>query len=289
MQSIKYWAFIVGLQFFFIQSVYSARQIVIGTTPLERNENITYFPQNINKVPEVLISRDQYLLSYNRKKRLLNWAAWKIEASDLGHIGRTNNFAIDQDLENYLSPFSEHAVLPTDYLDSCFDRGHQVPSADRDDSVENNEKTFLMSNMIPQTAYLNRELWVDLEQYTRDLVLYHNKKIYIIAGPIFDQNFGFIGANKDIPVPSKNFKIIIVLNHNQSTKDINSKTEIIPVIMPNILRSGKKPLDDKEELCTYRRLDYSATAHPNWRQFKTSLKKIEKLSGFKMTAFNEQD
>jgi endonuclease G len=285
MKTIKNLAIIFGLQFCAISGVYSATQVVLGTVPLERNQNISSMPQNINHVPEILISRDQYLLSFNQKHRLINWAAWKVESTDLGHVGRTNSFAQDQDLETYLSKASEHAVTPADYQGSCFDRGHQVPSADRDDSVENNQMTFLMSNMIPQTAYLNRVIWEHLEQYTRDLVINQGKKVYIVAGPIFDQDFGSIGTNKDIPIPSKDFKVIIILDKSQTIKDINSKTEIIAVIMPNLLKSGKKPLEDKVELCSNKSLASPASTistPTDWQQYKTTLSEVEKLSGFKI-------
>jgi DNA/RNA endonuclease G (NUC1) len=133
---------------------------------------------------------------------------------------------------------------------SCFDRGHQVPSADRDLSTDQNQLTFLMSNMIPQTANLNRFVWEHLESYIRDLVTNQGKKVYIIAGPIYDEDFGHIGPNNDIPVPSKNFKVLIVLDQNQDIKDIDASTQIISVIMPNTLRTGEKPLDNKAELCS---------------------------------------
>ena len=285
MKTTKNLAIIFGLQFWIISAAFSANQVVLGTVPLERNQNISTLPVNVNNVPEILISRDQYLLSFNQKHRLLNWAAWKIEASDLGHIGRTNSFAVDQDLENYLNKFSQHAVTPADYQDSCFDRGHQVPSADRDDSIENNQMSFLMSNMIPQTAYLNRVIWEHLEQYTRDLILNQGKKVYIVAGPIFDQDFGKMGTNNDIPVPSKDFKVIVILDKDQTIRDINSKTELIAVIMPNILKSGKKPFEDRTELCSNKSLAAAngAVATPtDWQQYKTTLALVEKLSGFKI-------
>ncbi|MBC7538145.1 MAG: DNA/RNA non-specific endonuclease [Bacteriovorax sp.] len=285
MKAIKKLVIIIGLQLLTISLAYSGVQIVLGNVPLDRNQNIAILPQNTNNVPEILISRDQYLLSFNKNKRLLNWAAWKIEAADLGHVGRTNSFAVDQDLENYLSKTSEHAVTPQDYQGSCFDRGHQCPSADRDDSVENNQMTFLMSNMIPQTAYLNRVIWEHLEAYTRDLVLNQGKKVYIVAGPIFDQNFGTIGLNKDIPIPSKDFKVVVILDKNQTISDINNNTQIIAVIMPNLLKSGKKPLDDKTELCSNKNLSTipSGLATSNdWVQYKTTLSEVERLSGFKI-------
>jgi endonuclease G len=275
---------IFGLQLLSISLAFSGA-VVIGTTPLDRNPNIVILPQNVRQVPEILISRDQYLLSYNKSKRLINWAAWKIEASDLGHAGRSNSFAVDPDLETYLNQTSEHAVTPQDYQGSCFDRGHQCPSADRDDSVGNNQMTFLMSNMIPQTAYLNRVVWEHLEAYTRSLVIDQGKKVYIVAGPIFDQDFGAIGLNKDIPIPSKDFKVIIILDKNQTIQDINRNTPMIAVIMPNLLKSGKKPLEDKAELCSNKNLAAVTTGPPStndWLQYKSTLSEVERLSGFKI-------
>lgn len=262
-------------------------EAVIGPVSLDRNTNYVTLPQSQYQVPEILISRDQYLISYNKSRRLLNWAAWKVEPKNLGHVGRSNNFLTDNDLENYLSQFSLHAVGPQDYQGSCFDRGHQCPSADRDDSMDNNQMTFLMSNMIPQTAYLNRVIWEHLEAYTRDLVNNQGKKVYIVAGPIFDQDFGRIGINQDIPIPSKNFKVIIILDQNQNISDINRNTPMISVIMPNILKSGKRPLDDRNELCNNKNLNTNTPAifanDPNdWKQFQTSLDEVERVSGFKI-------
>lgn len=293
---------------------FSTTSEVIGNVPLDQNLNLSgYLPQNLKKVPEVLISRDQYVISFNQETRLLNWAAWKLELSDIGHIGRANNFLADVDLQAYLNKFGKQAVQPTDYFDSCFDRGHQVPSADRDTTLEVNQITFLMSNMMPQTAYLNRSIWEHLESYTRDLVVNQNKKVYIVAGPIYDEDFGKIGPNKDIPVPSKNFKLLIVLNSNQTLSDINSGTQIIPVIIPNLLRTGEKPMNNKTELCSEAKskpkppapptssIDAPpivATAEPppivavlppahplndDWKKYEVSLDEIEKLSGFRIT------
>jgi DNA/RNA endonuclease G (NUC1) len=193
------------IQIFTVAISLANSNIVIGNIPLDHNKNVSFIPQNTvdsqalvkSKIPsEILISRDQYLLSYNHKTRLLNWVEWKLDITDLGDITRSNSFAVDQDLEEYLSKNNEHAVTMEDYKGSCFDRGHQVPSADRTRSLEDNQETFLLSNMIPQTAYMNRILWKNLEKYTRDLVLTQGKKVYIIAGPIFDENFGKIGVNK---------------------------------------------------------------------------------------------
>jgi endonuclease G len=275
--------------FLFLSSANAKIEVVLGDVPLSENENVLAIPpSSLNNSSEIILSRKQYVVSYNRKNRSPNWAAWKLDAGDIGHIGRTNVFMPDALLENYLANKSEHVVQPTDYYGSCFDRGHQVPSADRDDTIENNQATFIMSNMLPQTAYLNRVIWEHLEAYTRDLVVNQGKKVYVVAGPIYDENFGMIGPENNIPVPSKNFKIIYILEAGQSSSDINASTPTISVIMPNILRSGKKPIEDHQELCnssTHPFVSSTPAIKDDWKKYQTTVSEIEKESGFKITKF----
>jgi endonuclease G len=279
MKNIPVISFILCLLIF--SAAFAKTEIVLGDIPLGKNNNIPgLMLKSADNSDEVIVSRKQYVISYNRKIRAPNWVAWKLDQADIGHIGRSNIFLPDNILENYLSQYSEHVVQPTDYFGSCYDRGHQAPSADRDDSLENNQATFLMSNMIPQTAYLNRVIWEHLEAYTRDLVVNQNKKVFIIAGPIYDEDFGMIGPDKNIRVPSKNFKIIYVLNAGQSSSEINASTPTISVIMPNLLQSGKKPFEDTQELCKTSTHALIPMAKNDWQQYQTSINEIEKESGF---------
>ena len=184
-------------------------ETIIGSVELKNNQNlILQLP--ITDLPEIIISRPQYIISYNKVRRSPNWVSWQLEANQIGGSGRTNLFETDSELESFLktSHSDKLSVSSTEYVGSCFDRGHQAPSADRSDSTEDNQATFLMSNMIPQTPFLNRVIWEHLEQHTRQIVQTQNKKAYIIAGPIYDEDLGSIGPKSDIKVPSKNFKII---------------------------------------------------------------------------------
>ncbi len=259
-------------------------QAVIGNIPLQKNPNLAgIVPRNTMKVPEVFISRPEYVISYNRTHREMNWVSWQLTPSSMGSSGRSGSFATDPELEKYLSTFSEHAVGPTDYRGTCYDRGHQVPSGDRTASVQENSDVFYMSNMIPQTAYLNKGSWEKLESFVRSKVVTESKKAYIIAGPIFDENFGATGPQHDILVPSKNFKIIVFLKANQTVADITEKTESIAVIMPNRLASGKNPMDDQDELC--KEATKGAPTNATWQSFKTTIAEVERQSGFKFFSF----
>lgn len=266
--------FVLGLT---VQNAAFAKIETVLGLPLSQNNNLAFKLPDTNN-PEIILSRDQYVISYNKLRRTPNYVAWKLEASQIGSTGRSNNFAMDEELDHYLSQTTnKHAVDANDYKGSCFDRGHQIPSADRTDTVENNEATFLMSNMIPQTAYLNRVIWEHLETYSRGLAQRQGKKLYIIAGPIYDKPMGAIGPENDIQIPSKNFKIIYILDANQGPENINAQTPAIAVIMPNMLQNGSTDLSNKSELC--KPVSGSGGSRNDWEQYKTTLSEIENLSG----------
>lgn len=258
-------------------------EAVIEIFPLKQNPNlIKTIPET--KESEIIISRDQYVVSFNKNTRTPNWVSWKLEKTNFGNSGRTNNFQKDTDLENYFSEHDQkfHAVDTTEYKGSCFDRGHQVPSADRTANVEDNSSTFYMTNMVPQTAYLNRTIWENLESYTRDLVKTQNKKVYIIAGPIYDDNYGSIGPNKDIKVPSKAFKVVFILNENQTADDININTPSISVIMPNTLKDGSKPDFSNGCKTVSDETTVQNLAKSEWTKYQTTLGQVQKESGLKI-------
>jgi endonuclease G len=271
---------LITLIIFLAMHVAAAKvEAVIGDVPLDKNTNL-FAQVSMPANSEILISRNQYVLSYNKDRRAPNWVSWKIDHKELGSAGRNEDFSQDHELQNYLDQAGGgyQAVTPADYKGTCFDRGHQVPSADRTDSVQDNEATFVMSNMLPQTPYLNRVIWERLEHYTRDLVEKEGKKVYVIAGPIYDQDFGAIGPHNDIPVPSKNFKIIVVLEANQTPKDITRTTPVTAVIMPNTLENGAKPLSDRKSLCN----PVLGAPSQDWPAYQVSLVQLEKMAGIKI-------
>lgn len=256
-------------------------EAVIGNLPLDKNPNIFVLPR-AEKENEIIISRKQYLISYNKKRRSPNWVAWKLELSDVGDADRSNIFMRDFDLQDYLKDYGNgaKAVTSSEFTGTCFNRGHMVPSKDRSENEEYNELTFLTSNIIPQTPYLNQVIWDKLEDYSRKLIQ-EGKKLYIISGPIYDKDFGSIGPNKDIPIPSKNFKIIFILNENQNIHEISKQPETISVVMPNILSDGSEPKDGKG--CdSFRESsidDLKRSPKHTWEKYQTSISDIQKLSG----------
>jgi endonuclease G len=107
-----------------------------------------------------------------------------------------------------------------DYVNSGYDRGHLIASANQRETELQNSETFLLSNMSPQKPQFNREIWKKLEGEVRKL---NDKKrileTYVICGPIFffDKPVESIGSKDEngvsIPIPHAYFKSVLTENN----------------------------------------------------------------------------
>ncbi|MBC7661127.1 MAG: DNA/RNA non-specific endonuclease [Chitinophagaceae bacterium] len=258
----------------------SGAGVVLGSVDPGTNPNIPYGPLLLSQGQDsITISRPEYELSWNPSTRDINWASWLLSAGDIGHSGRTQ-FTEDSELETYLAPLGQHAVTPDEYSGSCFDRGHQVPSADRTHDFAENTAVFKMSNMIPQTGYLNRGDWEHLEADTRSVLNNEPKtRIWIVAGPIFGATKQYMGLHHDIAVPTANFKIVIDLGPDSKAKP----SLYAAVIMPNTTSKGTSPVTDRATLCADSSHMPASQTVGGWKAYTKSLNEIEKEAGIDLT------
>ncbi len=192
-----------------------------------------------------LLAKPQYTLSYNRRNGGPNWVAWHTDSSSLGSTDR-GQFRPDSALP------AEWQITPTDYKNSGYDRGHVCPSGDRTDSRTNNDATFCMSNMMPQTGELNRHVWADLENYLRDQVK-SGDEIYEVAGP--GGNQGTI-AGGQVVVPKFCWKVAVILPEGSGDLGrIGASTRVIAVAMPNIPDKKLETADWRTYLVTPRKIE----------------------------------
>ncbi len=193
-----------------------------------------------------LLEIPQYALAYNESTGGPNWVSWHLEAKDLGGTARST-FHPNASLQPAMQ------IRPSDYKGSGYDRGHMCPSGDRTDNREDNEATFMMSNMLPQAASLNREVWKRLEEHCRKLADAGNE-LYIMAGGA--GSLGRIAGGK-VNIPAACWKVIVVLPRGDNDlRRINAGTRVIAVAMPN---------KDTEDV-----------AHAAWSQYLVSTARIER-------------
>lgn len=198
-----------------------------------------------------LMVNSNYALSYNRLRGIANWVAWTISESDLGTVDRANDFRPNTNLPNGF-----YRVTPNDYTNSGYDRGHFCPSADRTASPEANSATFLMTNIAPQTPDLNREVWENLESYSRQLVR-QGSDLYVIAGAYGEAK----KIKGKISVPTNYWKIVIVLPDGiENAENLGADTRVIAVDMPNA--NGIKGED--------------------WRKYRTTIRSLEQKTNLNL-------
>ena len=204
-----------------------------------------------------LLSKTQYAASYHRDKGKPNWVSWHLSSAWVGSTPRQDNFAPDATL-----PTGWFRATSTSYTGSGFDRGHNCPSADRTGSIADNTATFLMTNMMPQSANNNQRTWAGLENYCRTLVNAGNE-VYIICGSYGSGGTGVNGyattiAGGKITVPSNCWKVVVVLPEGSSDAGrVTTATRIIAINTPN-----------------------NQTLATPWGSYRTSVDAIEAATGY---------
>ena len=197
-----------------------------------------------------LSQRPQYALDYNNTTREPNWVSWHLTLPDLGSSGR-GDFAVDETL-----PAGFHRVLTTDYSGSGYDRGHVCPSGDRTATVADNQVTFYMSNLVPQSPDNNQGVWASFESYCRSLASLGNE-ILLISGPS-----GFLGTTlaSGVAIPGYVWKIALVVpaGPGSALSRIHSATRVIALKIPNIAGIRSNP----------------------WQQYTTSVAQLETDTGY---------
>jgi endonuclease G len=210
-------------------------------------------PTDSDPSDDLILDHEVFVVSYNVRREVPNWVAWRLVADDFGKAHRTNTFHVDA-----LLPADWYHVGPLDYRGSGYDRGHLCPSGDRTSSPSANATTFVMTNMLPQVRALNAGPWERLESYERELAGQQGKQVFIVAGGLFDATGTQSWIGPGIAVPRATFKVLVVLERGQGAADVSAATTIYAVIMPNAA-------------------SVSGTA---WQQYLVSVDQVERESGY---------
>ena len=204
-----------------------------------------------------LMVKPQFVLSFNNSKGGANWVAWHLQASDIGNVKR-GKFHVDTSL-----PDGFNRITTGDYTGSGFDRGHLCNSKDRTKNRKNNDATFNMTNILPQSADNNQGPWVKLEDFGRTLAG-QGKELYIYAGAFGKGGTGKNGfkntiAGGEVNVPKTFWKVMVVIpKGNNDLSRIDEDTRAIAVCMPN--KQGIRNVP--------------------WQKFVTTIRNIEAATGY---------
>ncbi len=138
---------------------------------------------------------------------------------------RTNQFYADPRI-----PKAGRAEL-SDYRAQHMDRGHQSPAADAP-NAHAMAQSFALSNMVPQDPTHNRKIWSKVEADVRKFALRASGDVYVFTGPLFDEGYRTIGANK-VWVPTRLFKLVYDASSGRAWA----------YVLPNAETRIQKPMD----------------------------------------------
>lgn len=215
---------------------------VLRLKKIKEDLQIVGLPISKEGLDDELIEHGAMLLSYNERYEQANWVAHLIiPAVNSGNLSRTNDFRRD-------SLVKTGSAVKADYWYSGYDRGHLAPSADFRWSERAISESYVYSNMAPQRPELNRELWANLESFIRKHVWVKNEQLYVVTGPIFDEEMEMItqGPN-EIAIPKRFYKVVLDITGDEK--------KAIAFVMPN-------------ELCNQPMVSYAV-----------SIDEVEKMTG----------
>ena len=152
------------------------------------------------------------------------WVAYPLCKGIIGSGARTiggdktpNDFPLDPLLANDKQPWLNKSYQKGN--GGNYDRGHQLPQADRRDMRVNIE-TFFSTNMTPQLNALNANGWAILESKVRSWALNDaTDTLYVVTGCVTagSELYSYDNNNKKVTVPVGYYKALLRLAKDKTT------------------------------------------------------------------------
>ena len=138
-----------------------------------------------------------------------HWVAYPLNKKLAGSGSRTNEWGLDPKIPRRFQPVLFRGYSNADYEGGWYNRGHQIPSADRL-IYESNIQTFYGTNMTPQRGELNSYAWASLEGMVRDWS-YQTDTLYVVTGCVVEGSTESVTDNegKRVKVPVGYFKALL--------------------------------------------------------------------------------
>ena len=155
-----------------------------------------------------------YTFAWSQQDLVALWVAYPLcKMYTTKRVDRTDDWAFDPLLGEEFSsaPFSYYGrKAPGDKDRDPYDRGHQLPSADRLCCREANAQTFYGTNMTPQLSAHNSGIWADLENKVRNIANVSDTT-YVVTGCITEgsKTVVYDSSDKPMTVPVAYFKAVL--------------------------------------------------------------------------------
>lgn len=148
-----------------------------------------------------------YAFGWDPNALVALWVAYPLNAWNIGSGDRSNVWGLDPKVPRKYQPVVFGAFSSGNA--GSFDRGHQIPSADRL-YYDANVTTFYGTNMTPQRNKLNSAAWSTLEGMVRNWARQFDT-LYVTTGCVIDGSTEYCYDNdrKKVTVPTGYYKALL--------------------------------------------------------------------------------
>ena len=180
------------------------------------NDNLYFFYHDMTVSSKKIRN---YSFYWDYSNLISSWVAYPLNSGLIGEGSRTNAWGLDPLIPREKQQVVESRAyrLPNG-SGSGYQRGHQIPSADRLVNDEANAQTFYGTNMTPQIGGLNEKSWANLEMLVREWAnRLSTDTLYVCTGAVAGPGHGVVYDNdwKAVSVPTAYFKALLV--HEKSS------------------------------------------------------------------------
>ncbi len=198
-----------------------------AASPTMTGENFYY---KTNRVNFKGVDQRNYSYLYDASMYTSYWVAYPLCKTNT--IGKRNDNWGPKDSnvpEKYQILLKKSYGPQADGL--SYDRGHQVPSGDRRNSLDMQHQCNYPTNMTPQLSKLNQQGWERLETNVRSFIP-SDDTLYVVTGASFNK----IGENKtikkvvnqnddiEVPVPNYYWKVLLKVHRDGGGNIIAAST-----------------------------------------------------------------
>ena len=189
--------------------------------PICKEENNYIYNYHLGELGSKSNARN-YTYCFDPKVRASLWVAYPLHKAYTSGSGNRNNssFGYDPKVDDELQ-----ANLGRGSYNGWYDRGHQIPAADRKCSQQMMDQTFYATNMTPQQANFNQKKWGNLESRVRSMIC--SDTLYVVTGAYFEGEHDSSIANKttdksgnNCPTPTYYYKALLRTKKGNTGKRI---------------------------------------------------------------------
>ena len=144
-----------------------------------------------------------YTYCYDASLRISLWVAYPLNAALIGQGSRSDGWEVDPLMPRSWQPDLEKGFR----YGSGYDRGHQIPSADRLDPKANRQ-TFRYTNATPQLHDFNGGIWAELEKRIR-VWAKQSDTLYVVTGVIPGKHSIKDNAGNPVNIPDAYWKAVL--------------------------------------------------------------------------------